>query len=398
MATMTFTALDNHLRTPVDDEIVGRARALRPRLAANAVRCEAERRIPDENLVALEDAGLLDLLTPARNGGLGSTMCTSVAVSAELARGCSSTAWVQTLLNVTTWATSALSERAQKEIFDTATPARFCGVLNPSGVATAVPGGYRVRGSWPFASGCLHANWAAVGALLEGEDGTQLGPGIAHIPMSALTIDDTWHVAGMCGTGSNTVVADDVFVPDHLVLPMHGGPLYDGAQVPSDRWPVGSVLAVVLAGPLLGMATAALDAVRDNAPKRAISYTTYGAQTDSAPLVRDLAQAACEIDAATLLVMRAAAQVDAIGAGAGHTPLDDARLRGWLGHATEVLRGAVSSLTSIGGAGSFADVSPIQRHWRDLNVASRHAFLATGPTLETYGRAMFDLDSVLLLV
>ena len=92
-------------------ELLSRARALRPLLEANAAQCERERRIPDESLRALEDAGLLAVLLPERVGGQGASMVTQLEVAAELGRGCASTAWVQTLLNVTAWAASCGNAR-----------------------------------------------------------------------------------------------------------------------------------------------------------------------------------------------------------------------------------------------------------------------------------------------
>jgi len=115
-------------------------------------------------------------------------------------------------------------------------------------------------------------------------------------------------------------------------------------------------------------------------------------------VLHDLARAALDIDSARLHVLRAAAQVDAVGAGADDTSLEDARLRGSLGYAADILRDAMTTLVNIGGAGAFAEVNPLQRHWRDLNVASRHAFLATGPSLEVYRRALFDLPNIFTLI
>jgi hypothetical protein len=52
----------------------------------------------------------------------------------------------------------------------------------------------------------------------------------------------------------------------------------------------------------------------------------------------------------------------------------------------------------MAGAGSFANANVLQRHWRDVNVGSRHAFLATGVSLETYGRALLGLDPIVVIV
>jgi putative NADH-flavin reductase len=151
-------------------------------------------------------------------------------------------------------------------------------------------------------------------------------------------------------------------------------------------------------GPLLGAAQACADLVTEKAPRRALSYTTYSATTESMVAVTEVARAQLDIDSAWLHAFQAAAYVDAVGAGAPRDDLEEARLRGQCGHLTSLLRQGVDTLLNVAGAGSFASANVLQRHWRDLNVGSRHAFLSTNVALETYGRALFGLDPVFVLV
>src|SRR6185369_12184012 len=102
------------------------------------------------------------------------------------------------------------------------------------------------------------------------------------IPMEDLTIEDTWFVAGMKGTGSNTMVADRVFVPEHRYVsvprsiagqyrtPHTDEALYHSALIP--------VLALILVGPVVGLGRAALKIAMEKAPKRAVSYTRLATQ------------------------------------------------------------------------------------------------------------------------
>jgi hypothetical protein len=48
-------------------------------------------------------------------------------------------------------------------------------------------------------------------------------------------------------------------------------------------------------------------------------------------------------------------------------------------------------LLTIAGAGSFAEANPLQRMWRDLNTASRHAVISPGIATEVYGRTMLGI-------
>jgi alkylation response protein AidB-like acyl-CoA dehydrogenase len=80
--------------------LVERANALRPLLEANAVETETGRRAVEENISAIREAGLFKIMVPRRFGGLETDIRTKMEVSAALAKGCGSTAWVTTLTNV----------------------------------------------------------------------------------------------------------------------------------------------------------------------------------------------------------------------------------------------------------------------------------------------------------
>lgn len=379
----------------VDGELVARAAALRPLLAEHADRTESDRQVVPEVMDALEAAGLFEVIVPKRVGGSGATMATQLAVAAELGHECASTAWVQTLLNVTTWASSR--SPSASELFEAESRPRVCGVLAASGTAVPTDGGYRVSGKWPFASGSFHATWFLGGVLLVDDAGEVSGAGMVAVPRSDFAIDDTWFVAGMCGTASNTVVVDDVFIPASRFTPLDEAGIDSGGD-PADLWPLGSALSLILMGPLLGTARACADLVTEKAPKRALSYTSYSATTQSMVAVTEVARARLDIDSAWLHAFQAAAYIDAAGAGAPRNALEEARLRGQCGYVTSLLRQGVDTLLDVAGAGSFASANVLQRHWRDVNVGSRHAFLATNLAVETYGRALFGLEPVFVLV
>ena len=54
-------------------------------------------------------------------------------------------------------------------------------------------------------------------------------------------------------------------------------------------------------------------------------------------------------------------------------------------------REASRELMSAHGASAFAESSPLQRIWRDSEVASRHAIVHTGIGTEVYGRALLGV-------
>ncbi len=214
--------------------------------------------------------------------------------------------------------------------------------------------------------------------------------------MSELTIEDTWFVAGMKGTGSNTIVGDKVFVPDHRLLPVpraidneypteHGDEaLYRSSFIP--------VLVLILAGAQLGLGRAALSYVIEKAPRRAVTYTKFERQTDSTAFQLEVSRAATLIDTAHLHAFRAAQDIDdAAAAGTKLSYEMRARVRADTGYAIAKIREAIDVLLSAHGASSFADVSPLQRIWRDSSTAGRHAVIDPLVNQEVYGKALLGI-------
>ena len=382
----------------VECDPVAMAAELRPLLARNAAQTEHDRRLPQENIDGLEAANLFKLMTPRRWDGCGAAFATAMTAHAELAKGCASTAWVAMIVGGGMWVASLLPDRSQEEIFAAKAGSRVAGVLSQTMMAHRVDGGVRVTGKNGFASGCWHSPWALLGFAVE--DGAQgnRDPVIGFAPMSEVEIEDTWFVAGMCGTGSNTLVAKDLFIPDHRILPMVSAlrgnyPQGRYSGEPSDRWALAPILPLLLLGPIVGNARALLEAVVDGTTKRGITYTTYGRQAEAPVFQHHIAEAALKIESAWLHTMRAANDIDeTAAAGKQMDYLTRARIRGESGYAAKLVREAVDALVSVAGASSFAESNPIQRMWRDANVATRHAMLATAPDLEMYSRALLGVE------
>lgn len=396
-----MTQLDDRVTTsaiPTEDELLGRSRDLAPLLRENAAQTEADRRVVEENIQAIKDAGLFKITLPRRYGGYEMPFRTFVQISAELGRSCGSTAWTTTLTDVCAWLTSLFSQRTQDEVFGADPDARVAGVLAPTATSTKADGGQIVTGKWGFASGSLHATWVIVGIPVVDEAGEMVDQGLALIPRNEITIDDTWYAAGMRGTGSNTIVADGVLVPDHRILSVppavggiyptehHDERLYRSAFVP--------VLALVLSAPMVGLARGALDVVTESLAKgRGIAYTFYD-KSGLAPTTQlQVAEAAQLIDTARLLLLRAADDIDRCARADDYMDfLTRARVRADVGTIAKRTREAVDLLLNVHGAGSFAEANPLQRIWRDLEVCTRHAVVNPEISKELYGRALLGVE------
>jgi alkylation response protein AidB-like acyl-CoA dehydrogenase len=381
---------------PTLEDLLARVEEIRPILEHNTAKTEADRRVAQENIDALASAGAFRIATPRRLGGFEMPMTEQLQVAAAVAESCGSTAWVTALTNVCNWMACLLPDQAQQEIFGANPDARVAGVLNPSANVRKVDGGYEVSGRWPWASGSLHADWALVGIVVPDADGTVLDQALAFIPMSEITIEDTWFVAGMKGTGSNTLIGDKLFVPDHRLFSTSRAidneystehtdeALYRSSFIP--------FLMLILGGPQLGLGRAALRFVMEKAQKRGITYTIYERQADSTAFQLQISRASTLIDSAQLHLMRAAGDVDAAAAAAEKLSyVSRARVRADAAYAITLIREAIDLLVSAHGASSFADISPLQRIWRDSNTAARHAVADPLVNQEIYGKALLGV-------
>ena len=393
---MTTTSTST-LELPTGAELVARARELKPLLAGNAAQGETDRRVVEESIQALTDAGLFKISVPKRYGGYETSMRTMLDVSAEVAEADGGTAWVVTLINVCNWMVGLMPEKAQDEVFGADPDAKVSGVLAPTAQTRKVDGGWRVSGKWYYNSGSWHATWAVMGIPITDADGNVVDQGCALIPRSDMDFEDTWFVAGMRSSGSNCLVADDVFVPEHRVMRMPPAIAGDYLTEHSDevlyRSALVPVVALVLVGPQLGMGRAALDFVIGKAPKKPISYTFFASQKESTAFQLQIAEAARLIDTAHLHAYRAAADIDEAAA-RGEYPdyLTRARVRSDTGYVAECITRAIDILLYAHGAGSFAEVSPLQRIWRDSATAARHAIVSPAVSYEVYGKALLGVD------
>lgn len=384
--------------TPSPAELLARVKDLHPLLSGNAATGEQNRRVSEESITALSEAGLFRLATPKRYGGYETSIRTMIDVAAAVAEADGGTAWVVGLINVAGWLTGLFPAKAQDEVFGADPEARVTSVLAPSAESRKTDGGWLVTGKWFYNSGAWHSTWAVLGIPITDDAGEVVDQGLALIPRTDMQMEDTWFVAGMKSTGSNAVIAQDVFVPEHRILRVPDAIVgqypseYTGTE-PLYRSAFGPVLALVLAAPQLGMGKAALEYVTKKAPSKPISYTYFESQRDSVAVQLQLAKAAMLIDTARLHANRAANDIDEAAArGVYPDYLSRARMRADTGYVAETITKAIELLLYVHGAGSFADVNPLQRIWRDSSTAARHGFVAPLVGYEVYGKALLDVD------
>ena len=383
--------------SPSRQDLIARSRALLPLLARNAATADRDRALTEENMAALADAGLLRLAVPRRYGGFQTPVRTMIDVTSTLAEACGSTAWVVANRFVCTWIASLLESRAQDEIYSEDSDAGIAGAFAPSTQMRRVDGGVVASGKWYYCSGSAFAKWGLLGLLDLDKDGNAIDQYFALIPTSELAIEDTWFTTGMRGTGSNCMVADEVFIPNHRLLSvfdsLKGVYPTEHKSEPLYRSVFASFLPLNLTGPLLGLGRAALRHVIETAPKRGIPSTIFRKQTDSSAFQIQVAEAATRIDTAHLHVHRAAQDVDdAAMRGEALDMVTRGRIRADASYAVSQVTEAINMLVSAHGAGSFAESNLMQRVWRDANIAANHVALLRPIGMEVYGRTLLGVE------
>ena len=375
--------------------LVERAAALVPMLRDRAAAAEKDRRISPETFDALADAGIFRMTAPKAFGGKEADFQTQCDVLAEVARGCPSTSWVATIYSAMSWLAATFPDEAQDEIFATRDP-RISGVFSPTGTALPKDDGFVVNGRWPFNTGCHGAQWTVLNAVQPSGLPTCV---IAR--SSDLEILDDWHAAGMAATGSNTIVADHVFVPRSRTMPLPEMlearyPARHNAANPYFNLPLAPVLTVNAGGTPLGIARGAMDAFVERLPGRAITYTTYTNKSEAPVTHLQMAEASLTMESADAHVRRATALLDR-PLGGPMSLQARVKARAHIAYATGLARNAVDVLFYASGASSIQEHIPIQRYQRDIQALANHAIMHPQTALELYGRVLCGLPPNTLL-
>jgi alkylation response protein AidB-like acyl-CoA dehydrogenase len=365
-----------------------RARRARAVLAANAAATEERGRPTTESFAAARGAGAFAVTTPARFGGLDADNRTMVRVFAELGAGCPSTSWLAAVsATAKSMFTDWMTADAQKAFY-TDPHVSISGTAKPAGHARTAPGGTRITGRWPYASGCLDSPWTMVGAaVLDDEPAGR--PHLVLLPTDELTIERTWDgVTGLRGTGSHTLVADDVFVPDVFLMAPPRGP--DGTPLPPPEARRTQV-ALHTVSPLLGAAMGALGVVDPvMTAERPVFGTAYRRRTESPSARRIFADAAHLVRTAEQRTLGVADVLDTAERGRPVSRVEFAHARMQLMAAVQDCRLAVEKLLDLHGSSAFAPRHPLGRFWRDLAVGTRHAAVSPWVAADDYSRVLTD--------
>jgi 3-hydroxy-9,10-secoandrosta-1,3,5(10)-triene-9,17-dione monooxygenase len=359
-------------------EAMRRAGALVPTLRARAERADAAREMLRETEDDLHRTGLFRFVQPRRWGGMELDFVSVFDIPAEIGRGCASTAWNVANLGIHHWMLALYDARAQEEVWGKNPDALIAsGIAYPQGSGRAVDGGLVIDGFWNFSSGVDAAEWNMLAVMVR-DGGRVVDHRMCLVPRPDYEIVDDWHVLGMRSTGSKSVRAKDVFVPEHRALSMYrarGGSEFPGAQVndnPLFRVPLSGLGSHCLAAAGVGNAQAALELTLEAIRERSTSYTAMRMRDFQAVQLR-VAGAGARVEAARLVIRTDCLEAQRI-AEQNRIPSVEEKLRFKrnVAYALGLCTEAVDLLHALAGANGIYDRYPIQRLFRDQHALMGH--------------------------
>lgn len=378
---------------PTPDMLVERARALIPILRQREADANASRQVSAETIQDFTDAGFFRILQPARHGGYEMAPSVYCEVARTLAEGCMSSAWVYGVVAVHNWQLALFPPQAAEEVWATDSDVRISSSYMPCGKVVRVDGGYRLSGRWAFSSGSTHCDWVILGVHVPAPDGSAPDPCNFLVPRSDYRIIDTWDVMGLCATGSNDIVVEDAFVPDHRIIRemdmfaldcpghvVHDGDLY--------KIPFAQLFNRTVSTTSLGTLKRALETFIEGMRTKRATYTGLKLANDSA-IQEAVADVAMTLDDLTMRLGRDLAELSDRAARGDWTE----ERRAALGLSTTSMVShcvtAIDKLMQFSGGKAIYRGNTIQRAFLDIHCARAHVANNPYPYARNFGAMAF---------
>ncbi len=364
-------------------------------ITERAPEIEEARRLPADLAQKLAKAGVFNIVKPKSCGGLELPPLDIVDILKTIAAADASTGWCAMIGATTALNAAYLPPDTAQEIYgdpETITG----GVFAPMGKAEDRGDHYLVNGRWQWGSGSANCDWLCGGAMIF-EDGElkRLGNAAPYhrmmiFPAAEAELIDSWHVAGLKGTGSGDFAVKDLQVPKERSVsliadrPTTAAPLF--------VFPVFGLLAMGVSSVALGNAEAALEDLK----RLVMTKKSAGASKSHAErttVQAAIARATAQLGGANAYLREAVGECwDAAQSTGELTPLQRAKLRNACTHATETSAEVARTAYELAGGAAVYASHPLQRRFRDAHVATQHIATAW-PTYELAGRIILDLPT-----
>ena len=373
-----------------------RARALAPLLDRCAEAVEAERRLVPALLDGLHEAGLFRLLLPRVLDGGEVDPVTFVDVVEEIAKTDGSAAWCLCQAGGCAMTAAYLSPEVARHVFEDRRAVLAWGP-GPDARAVAVEGGYRVTGTWSFASGCRHATWLGGHCPVVTADGQPRRRADGRreertmlFPAASAELVDVWHVSGLRGTGSDAFTVTDLFVP-HAYSVSRDDPAERRQPGPLYCFPAGSLYASGFAGVAMGLARAMLDAfvelARDKTPRG-------GRRTlrDNHVVQSQVAQAEARLRSARMFLLGSLEEIWRDVGRSGSLALDQRMtIRLAATYAIHQARDVADTVYAAAGSSAIFTAGAFERRFRDIHAVTQQ-LQGRASHFETVGQFLLGLE------
>lgn len=399
--TSTVTELDADTAQPGAREILDRVTGLQSWLREQQPVAEQQRRIPQESIDRLDQAGVFTLTTPKRFGGADFSTRELHDIYRALGAGCGATAWV-------VWATAggnlwsyAFDDTVTAPVYQPPwTGNRTFAVggtsRHMSGTARQVDGGWLITGVWPFATGSVHASHGYLAAFYDDTDDTKVG--MALIGKDSLIERGDWDPIGLAGTGSQTIATNgEIFVPDERFSNPErlGAGITDhtrrGLGPRRGGLPRSLVTSTALA---LGMADHAMETFLAGIGRRSIPYSPYPHQIDAPVAHLTVGRAYEQIRTAGMVADAAVTQLDQFHTdGVDPTETQTRELHTDVAYIWDTCATAIETLFRASGASAIMKRLPLQLIARNCRAGSLHAANNLDTWLENTGRTLCGITT-----
>lgn len=372
-------------------------KSILPTIAANAFQAELDRKVPDENIALLKSIGMHRAFQPKPFGGMEISLPQFADCIALLAGACASTAWAMSLLCTHSHQLGLFSAKLQQEVWGDNPNATASSSIAPFGRTEEVEGGVLFSGEMGWSSGCDHAEWAIVGFRRKNAEGNQ-DYCFAVLPRSDYQIRDDWFAAGMKGSGTKTLIIDNVRVPEHRIQKARD--MMEGKSAGFGLYPDSKIFyspyrpyfASGFSTVSLGVAERMLEVFCEKTRTRVRAYTgaAVGAAT---PALMRLAESTHQVAAARAFLEKTW-QEHAEHSEQHRYPSRET-LAFWRtnqAYATKMCIQAVDRLFEAAGGNAWFEHNEMQRLFRDSHMTGAHAYTDYDVCAQILGRELMGLE------
>lgn len=375
----------------MSEALLNNAQRLSKSFAKRSAEFEQARRLPADVSDAMAKAGIYRMFVPQSLGGSETSPLVSSQVFETLAQGDAACGWVAFIAATSGSSLARIETSAAKQMF--ASPqTMLAGVFAPNGKAVKSGEDYILNGQWQWGSGTQNADWVLAGSMVIDPEQPADAKPRAHmclVPKDAIEFLDTWHSTGLRGTGSTDFKLTDHRVPSAHIVGLEVRKMPD---TPLFQFPNFTLLALGIGAVSMGIARAALNEFVGLAQqKKRISSSSTIAERSHTQM--QIATAEAKLRSARAFYYDSVEQAWERALAGDTVDVDQRRnLRLATTHAVMASAEVVDCAYNLAGGVSVYQSSNLQRHFRDIHVATQHIMVAPS-TLETTGRLFLGLPT-----